>query len=84
MESTDLSFLAEGTSIPEIIVNSAKMMASGVTESVSAAFDGLVLNQNGTGLSALAIWTLSFVGVGFIGTILGKVTTFVRGRKRHR
>ena len=82
MDSTDLGFLAEGTTIPEIIVNSAKMMASGVTESVSKAFDGLVLNQNGTGLSALAIWTLSFVGVGFIGTVLPKAVSFIRGRKR--
>ena len=81
MESTDLSFLAEGTSIPEIIVNSTKMMAGGVTESISQAFDGLVLNHAGTGLSALAIWSLSFLGVGFIWRLFPKAFRLVKGRR---
>lgn len=82
MESTDLSFLAEGTSIVEIVVNSTKMMAQGCTEAISSAFNGLVLNQNGTGLSALAIWTLTFLGVGFIWKLLPRVGRFVKNRAR--
>lgn len=81
MESTDLSFLAEGTTIPEIIVNSLKAMTQGVTESISGAFNGLVLNQNGTGLSALAIWTLSFLGVGFIWKAIPMAIRFVKRRR---
>ena len=81
MESTDLSFLAEGVSIPEIIVNSTKMMTSGVTQCISEAFDGLVLNQAGTGLSAIAIWCLSFIGVGFIWRLVPKAYRLLRGRR---
>ena len=81
MESTDLSFLAEGTSIPEIVVNSLKAMTQGLTESISGAFNGLVLNQNGTGLSALAIWTLSFLGVGFIWKVVPMAIRFFNRRR---
>lgn len=79
-ESVDLSFLAEGTSIPEIIVNSTTMMAGGVTKAISTAFNGLVLNDAGTGLSALAIWVLSFAGVGFIWKLLPKAIAFFKRR----
>lgn len=81
MESVDLSFLAEGTSIPEIIVNSTTMMAGGVTKAISTAFNGLVLNDAGTGLSALAIWVLSFMGVGAIWKLAPQAKRlFTRGR----
>ena len=81
MEGVDLSFLAEGTSIPEIIVNSTTMMAGGMTKAIAAAFNGLVLNEAGTGLSALAIWVLSFAGVGFIWKVIPQARRFFT---RHR
>ena len=81
MESTDLSFLGAGENIPEIVANSTKIMAQGITEAVSSAFNGLVLNQNGTGLSAFAIWCLTFLGVGFIWKIVPGLIRMVRRGK---
>ena len=81
MEPTNFDYLAEGTSIPEIVVNSLKMMVSGVTESIRDAFDGLVLNEAKNGLSALAIWTLTFIGIGFLWKIIPMGIRFFKRRR---
>ena len=60
----------EEKTISGIVVESLQEMANGITGSIKAAFDGLVLNEAGTGLSALAIWTLAFLGLGFVWKII--------------
>ena len=80
-ETTTFFSVYEGMSIPEIIVDALTKMTSGVTGSLRQSFDSLVLNEAGTGLSALAIWVLSFMGVGFIWKIVPQAKRlFRRGR----
>ena len=82
MEGTTFADLYSDMTIPEIIVDSLTEMTSGVTGSISAAFDSLVLNDAKTGLSALAIWVLSFMGVGFLWKIVPTCTRFLRRGRR--
>ena len=82
MEGTSIYDLYNNMTIPEIVVDSVTKMSSGVVGSVSKAFDALVLNEAGTGLSMLAIWTLSFLGIGIIWKVLPYAVRFVRGRRR--
>lgn len=58
--------LAEGKNIVEIITNAFSGMLSGITGAFSEAFNALVLNEAGTGLSMTAIWSLVFMGVGLL------------------
>lgn len=82
MEGTTTFFdVYAGKSIPEIIVDALKAMTSGVTGSISESFDALVLNADKTGLSALAIWTLSFLGVGFIWKVVPMGVRFLKSRR---
>ena len=68
-------------SIVDIVVGSLKDMTSGLTESISDAFNGLVLNESKTSLSMLAIWTLTFLGVGFIWKVVPTAVRFLRSRR---
>ena len=70
----------EGKTITEIVVTSLKEMTSGVTGSISEAFNALVLTEDGR-LSALAIWTLTFLGVGFIWKIIPMAVRFFKSRR---
>lgn len=69
MDTTFFDLYADKT-IPDIIVDALTKMTSGVTGSISKAFDALILNDAKTGLSALAIWVLSFAGVGFLWKVI--------------
>ena len=80
-ELTRIEEVYADKSIVDIVVESLQEMTSGLTESIRDAFNGLVLNENGTGLSMLAIWTLTFLGVGFIWKVLPMAIRFF---KRHR
>lgn len=81
MEDISIFNVYSGKTIPQIIVESFTDMTSGVTGSISEAFDKLVLNESGTGLSMLAIWTLSFLGVGFIWKVVPIAVRFLRRRR---
>lgn len=77
----DISFLADGTSIVDIVVNSTVKMATGLTQAISYAFDGLILNADKSGLSALAICAFTFMGFGFIyKVVLPKASAFFMNR----
>lgn len=80
MDGTKFVDIYEGQSIVEIVVDSLKGMTSGVTGSISEAFNSLVLTDEGK-LSALAIWSLSFLGVGFIWKVIPAAIRFVKSRR---
>ena len=61
--------IGEGSTIVEVIVNSFRGLTEGITGCVRTSFDALVLNEDKTGLSMFAIWSLVFLGIG-IGTKL--------------
>ena len=69
-----------GKSIVQIIVDSLSGLASGITTSISDAFNGLVLTSDGK-LSALAIWTLSMFGIGFIWKIVPTAVRLFKSRR---
>lgn len=68
-------------SISKIVVDACQEMTTGVIGSIRDGFDALVLTEEGT-LSALAIWCLTFLGVGFIWKVVPTVIRFIRGRNR--
>ena len=80
MDGTKFVDIYEGQSIVEIVVDSLKGMTSGVTGSISEAFNALVLTEDGK-LSALAIWSLSVLGVGFIWKVIPAAIRFVKSRR---
>ena len=71
MDATATTFVDvyAGKTIVEIIVDALKGLATGVTGSISEAFNSLVLTSDGK-LSALAIWTLSIFGLGLVWKIV--------------
>jgi len=77
METTTFVDVYAGKSIVEIVVDALKGMTTGVTGSVSEAFNALILTEDGK-LSALAIWTLSFLGVGFIWKVVPMAIHFFK------
>ena len=80
MTGTKFVDIYDGQSIVEIVVGSLKDMTAGVTGSISGAFDALVLNDEGK-LSALAIWVLTFLGVGFVWKVIPMIYNFIKGRR---
>ena len=67
METTTFADVYAGKSIVEIIVDAVKGLTTGVTGSISEAFNALVLNEQGQ-MSALAIWALSLFGLSIVWT----------------
>ena len=65
-------------SIVDIVVNSLKDMTSGLTSSLSQAFEKLVLTEDHQSLSMLAIWVLTFLGVGFIWKVVPMIYRFFK------
>ena len=80
MDGTKFVDIYDGKSIVEIVVDALKGMTSGVTGSISEAFNALVLTEDGK-LSALAIWSLSFLGVGFIWKVIPMAVRFFKSRR---
>ena len=82
MESTGTQFvdIYGEKSIVEIITDSISGLATGVTKSIADAFNALVLTPDGK-LSALAIWTLSMFGVGFVWKIVPMAIRFFKSRR---
>ena len=82
METTKFVDVYAGKSIIEILVDALKGLATGVTGSISEAFNALVLTDEGQ-LSALAIWTLSFMGIGLVWKIVGWAISFIKSHRRN-
>lgn len=80
METTTFVDVYSGKTIVEIIVDSLKGLASGVTGSISDSFNALVLTEEGQ-LSALAIWVLSMFGIGFVWKVVSMATRFFKSRR---
>ena len=63
MGETSVTLVEEGGTVVGTIVNAFSEMTGGLTDTIKTAFDKLILNEAGTGLSMFAIWTLVFMGV---------------------
>ena len=79
MEGTTTIFdLYNNMTIPGIIVDAVTTLTSGLVGSIRNGFDALVLNDAKTGLSMLAIWSLTTLGVGFVWKNVPKIIGFFR------
>ena len=81
MEGTSTIFdLYNGMTIPGIVVDCVSKLTTGLVGSIRQGFDALVLNEAGTGLSMLAIWALTTLGIGFVYRNVPKIIGFFRNR----
>lgn len=64
-----------GSHIVSTVTDAIGGLVTGLTSGISDAFNGLFVTADGTGLSNLAVWGLTFVGVTII---LGVVKLFTR------
>jgi len=55
--------LGQGGTIVDLVVNSFTGMAEGFITVLKTGFDALILNEGGTGLSTVAIWSLVCMGL---------------------
>ena len=55
--------LGQGGTIVDLVVNSFTGMSEGFISVLKTGFDALILNEAGTGLSTVAIWTLVWMGL---------------------
>ena len=79
MEPTTFVDVYAGKSIVEVIVDTLKTFATGITGSISESFNALILTSDGK-LSAFAIWGLSMFGLGLGWKIVKVVSNMIRGR----
>lgn len=80
METTPYYMQYADKSIVEIVVTSLKDMTGGLTSSIAEAFEKLVLTEDKASLSMLAIWVLTFLGVGFIWKVVPMIYRFFKNR----
>ena len=56
--------LTKGDTIVSVVVDSFSDLVGGITTGFRTGFESLILNEDKTGLSILAIWLLVFLGFG--------------------
>lgn len=76
--------VGQGGTIVDVIVNGFTGMTTGILDAVKTGFDMLVLNEAGTGLSALAIWTIVFLGIGLAPRMIRWIISLFENYKQAR